>query len=636
MRPACLLSLYFVQVFLWLWTAYGGGQFAADAFSLTSSTIHQHPAVGGSLKERRRGSPDPAGITSSCTGAQPSRLLSRTKTHRWSYPAAGDGIRLASSVTSEDAYAAGSSSEDSSTAIPSLDDFDYTAHWYPATWIHDLRLNDPTRVTVFDVDYVVAKTSSEQVICMIDKCPHKAAALSQGRVTAGGLFQCAYHGWSFDGKTGECVEIPQLVEGDDDPFSLRYPKSSCGTAIPAQVHQEMVWIFPGSSDETRLQEALLAPPPPTVPELESSEGFRQTTSIRDMPVDWPIVISNICDADHGLFAHQALPFDLYSGSKEHPLNVASLSLNMGKGYQLNSSVPAVEKVLTVNRTRRAETTKVQSKQDDPPLTATQQLTLPHHLQLRRVKKNGSTDFVSTFYICPVGVGRCRFMAAGVSRKPPPRWLTKLFLDNFLDQDTYLLATQQQHILGREAKEIRGLVDIHGREAVKKMTMSTRKRLFCLAAPSEQMGSKIEAFWDATLTRVPNRVETLLKLDSSGAFLSTPERSKVLDRAKQHLAIAPWSQDVVRRCQLLQKVGKRAALTLVITKGLALSLRQTLPLCSKWNAMLKPIKTLVAVALFRVTATIANAIEKEYYFKYTDDLRRKDLAKIPKQVWKDHL
>ena len=560
------------------------------------------------LEERRRGSPDPAGTTTP-QPLKPSSLLSRAKNHRWSYPAVGHDIRLASSVMSD---GSSSSSEEESapsattgnSPLPSLDDFDYTAHWYPVIWIHDLRLNDPTRVTVFDVDYVVAKTSSEQVICMIDKCPHKAAALSQGRVTAGGHFQCAYHGWSFDGKTGECVEIPQLVEGDDDPSSIRYPKSSCGTAIPAQVHQEMVWIFPGSSDETRLQEALLSPPPPAVPELESS-GFRQTTSIRDMPVDWPIVISNICDADHGLFAHQALPFDLYSGSKEHPLNVASLSLNMGKGYQLNSSVPAVEKVLTVNRTRRAETTKVQSKQDDPPLTATQQLTLPHHLQLRRVKKDGSTDFVSTFYICSVGVGRCRFMAAGVSRKPPPRWLTKLFLDNFLDQDTYLLATQQQHILSREAKEIRGLVDSHGMDVVKKMHMSTRKRLFCLAAPSEQMGSKIEAFWDATLTRVPNRVDTLLKLDSSGAFLSTPERSKVLDRAKQHLAIAPWSQDVVRRCQLLQKVGNRAALALVIIKVLTLLLRETLPLCSRWNAMLKPVRTLVAAALFRVTAKILN-------------------------------
>ena len=73
--------------------------------------------------------------------------------------------------------------------------FDYGAHWYPVVWARDLRPNEPTRVTLFDVDYVVARTTAggeedESFYALVDECPHKKVALSEGRVTKGGDFQC--------------------------------------------------------------------------------------------------------------------------------------------------------------------------------------------------------------------------------------------------------------------------------------------------------------------------------------------------------------------------------------------------------------------------------------------------------------
>lgn len=35
----------------------------------------------------------------------------------------------------------------------------------------------------------------------------------QGLLTPDGLIQCAYHGWKFDGTSGECQDIPQLQSG---------------------------------------------------------------------------------------------------------------------------------------------------------------------------------------------------------------------------------------------------------------------------------------------------------------------------------------------------------------------------------------------------------------------------------------
>eukprot|EP00957_Ditylum_brightwellii_P018564 1395471-Ditylum_brightwellii.AAC.1 len=75
------------------------------------------------------------------------------------------------------------------------------------------------KITVFDVAYDVLCINSgkvdseeeEKVIGVVDQCPYTSAALGEGHVTScGRCFQCAHHGWSFDGKNGNCVEIPQM------------------------------------------------------------------------------------------------------------------------------------------------------------------------------------------------------------------------------------------------------------------------------------------------------------------------------------------------------------------------------------------------------------------------------------------
>ena len=94
------------------------------------------------------------------------------------------------------------------TAKQGFDSFDYDSHWYPVSWAQDVPMNQPTRVTLFDVDYVLAKTTfpgdsnveeEEIFYAMIDSCPHKKVALSEGRITDCGTpdkkyFQCSYHG----------------------------------------------------------------------------------------------------------------------------------------------------------------------------------------------------------------------------------------------------------------------------------------------------------------------------------------------------------------------------------------------------------------------------------------------------------
>ena len=48
------------------------------------------------------------------------------------------------------------------------------------------------------------------LLLLLLQCPHRLAALSEGRIEANGTLACAYHDWRFDGG-GSCVRIPQQL-----------------------------------------------------------------------------------------------------------------------------------------------------------------------------------------------------------------------------------------------------------------------------------------------------------------------------------------------------------------------------------------------------------------------------------------
>lgn len=291
-------------------------------------------------------------------------------------------------------------------------------------------------------------------------------------------------------------------------------------------------------------------------------------------------------------------------------------------------------------TDTGKTKKNTSKETERPW-ATTSFHAPFHVQMRRIPKDSNTtSFVSAFYICPVGVGRTRFMAAGLSKKVPPRWLTKLMLDNFLDQDTYLLATQQHNILSQEAEDVRQMLKDHGTDGLlptaelEARAMTTRKRLFCLASPTDALGGRLEQFWDATLLRSPNRIANLLKLDDAGAFLDTPSRVVVLDRKTQHLDVCPDSQDAVRNCERIRTAGWVLSVGTVLAKVLCRTALSGLWIAGRVDVVLKPWVVAWTVGLSSLVIGIASKIRREYFFKYTDNYRRGDLRKIPKAIWLD--
>lgn len=56
---------------------------------------------------------------------------------------------------------------------------------------------------------IVLFRGPQGVAALIDRCPHRHAPLSAGRVV-GGAVECPYHGWRFDGE-GQCTHLPGML-----------------------------------------------------------------------------------------------------------------------------------------------------------------------------------------------------------------------------------------------------------------------------------------------------------------------------------------------------------------------------------------------------------------------------------------
>lgn len=69
------------------------------------------------------------------------------------------------------------------------------------------------------------RNDAGQAFALEDRCPHRRVPLSPGPVKPGGL-RCPYHGWTFDGASGVCTDIPNLRRDERIPVShsvIAYP-----------------------------------------------------------------------------------------------------------------------------------------------------------------------------------------------------------------------------------------------------------------------------------------------------------------------------------------------------------------------------------------------------------------------------
>lgn len=89
----------------------------------------------------------------------------------------------------------------------------------------------PRRVVLFGRRWALARADDGAILAVEDRCPHRHAPLSRGRMTRQGL-ECPYHGWTFS-RSGTCVRIPGWC--GEQPPEVRIP------TMTVVEHDGLVW-----------------------------------------------------------------------------------------------------------------------------------------------------------------------------------------------------------------------------------------------------------------------------------------------------------------------------------------------------------------------------------------------------------
>ncbi|MEN0064685.1 MAG: aromatic ring-hydroxylating dioxygenase subunit alpha [Myxococcota bacterium] len=155
-----------------------------------------------------------------------------------------------------------------------------SSHWWAVAASSEVR-RQPLARTVLHTPLVVFRDAKGLGV-LRDRCPHRGAPLSAGRVTEAGL-QCPYHGWTF-GPDGTCVRVPgRLRPGGPRTGHL---------AFRAVEQQGLVWVAG----------ALAGAHPPRLRQV-GAVATTSTTLHAAARAGWGHAIENLLDGTHAPYVH---------------------------------------------------------------------------------------------------------------------------------------------------------------------------------------------------------------------------------------------------------------------------------------------------------------------------------------------
>lgn len=165
--------------------------------------------------------------------------------------------------------------------------------WYLAAWATEVG-DAPLARTICDIPVVLYRGAGSRVVALHDRCPHRFAPLSTGRVE-GGRLRCGYHGLSFD-EHGACAE---------SPFSSARPAAACTTSYPVLEQDRMVWIWLG--DPSRAD-------PAAAPRFAflGDPSMRNVFGYTAVMAHYELLTDNLMDLTHARFLHPAFGGELYN------------------------------------------------------------------------------------------------------------------------------------------------------------------------------------------------------------------------------------------------------------------------------------------------------------------------------------
>ena len=173
-------------------------------------------------------------------------------------------------------------------------------YWYPALRSDRVRGPQTGTAMLLGLPLLIGRTAAGAAFAMRDSCPHRGIPLSYGAFD-GREVECAYHGWRFEPRSGQCQAIPSLPEG----VPLRVDRIYA-TAFPCREADGFFWVFLPESSGRAAGGRVAGDAAEDVPRVPSfSERHVLTHLTADLPCNVDHGIIGLMDPAHGPFVHQA-------------------------------------------------------------------------------------------------------------------------------------------------------------------------------------------------------------------------------------------------------------------------------------------------------------------------------------------
>jgi phenylpropionate dioxygenase-like ring-hydroxylating dioxygenase large terminal subunit len=288
--------------------------------------------------------------------------------------------------------------------------------WYPAARSAAIQGRKLATAMLLEMPLVLGRTDGGKAFAMRDSCPHRGIPLSYGRFDGKNL-ECSYHGWKFDGCSGQCVEIPSLTSQD----RLKVERIFAGH-YPCDEHDGYLWVYM-SAPGTRSSE-----PIPAAPRLTTfSQKYKSTHLECDLPSHIDHGIIGLMDPAHGPFVHQSWFWRSRQSIHEKQKQFEPIP----NGFRMSPHSPSTNSLPY----------QWLKKKTGAPVTTTIDFVLPN-IRTEEIR-SGKLWFSSLTTVTPVRRDLCRIDFVAAWNLPLPVTIFRMFAKTFLRQDQETMIQQAE-------------------------------------------------------------------------------------------------------------------------------------------------------------------------------------------------
>jgi phenylpropionate dioxygenase-like ring-hydroxylating dioxygenase large terminal subunit len=302
-----------------------------------------------------------------------------------------------------------------------------TGFWYramPSDCVHRNQLHE---AMLLEIPLVIGRDRAGQPFALRDACPHRGMPLHCGSFD-GEKVECAYHGWQFDARDGQCRLIPSLTSDQN----LKVERIYAGS-YACQELDGFIWVYipdpaPQGAGFSKRDEVPMA-----APQIEKfGEKCNLAYLTADMPVSIDHGIIGLMDPAHGPFVHQAWWWRSRHSIHEKQKNFEPIA----NGFRMSAHAPS-------SNSAPYKLLRLYAEADS--ITTTIDFVLPN---LRReVIRAGKYWFSSLTTVTPITRNQCRIDV--VAAWNIFRWLPfgaellKFVFAKFVEQDRRTMELQAE-------------------------------------------------------------------------------------------------------------------------------------------------------------------------------------------------